>query len=92
MNPVNNLGSTSPVQKLVSNPIQRQTPADPPKNLRASDKLELSGVSHLLKALQSNDVRADKVASIRSQIEAGTYEDSHKLDAAVDRLLDEVLK
>ena len=39
-----------------------------------------------------NDVRTDKVESIKSQIEAGTYEDDHKLNVSVDRLLDDLTK
>lgn len=92
INNVNNLGPTSPVQKIVSNPIQKQVSADAPAQLPATDRLELSGVSHLLQNLKSNDVRAEKVASIKSQIEAGTYEDDKKLDVATDRLLDDLLK
>ncbi len=72
--------------------MQKQVPADAPPQLPVTDKLELSGVSHMLKALKANDVRMDKVAEIKSAIEAGTYEDDHKLDAAVDRLLDELMK
>lgn len=89
---VNNVNSTSPVQKIVANPIQKQIPADAPTQARASDRLELSGASHLLKTLKANDVRTDKVASIKSQIEAGTYEDDHKLNVAIDKLLDELNK
>ena len=93
MNPVNNVGSTSPLQKIVAKPVQKELPADAPRQLPASDKLDLSGVSHLMKALKSNgDVRTDKVADIKAQIEAGTYEDDKKLDAAVDKLLDELMK
>jgi len=92
INNVNNLGSTSPVQKLVSNPIQKQIPADAPAQLPATDKLELSGASHLLQALKTNDVRADKVASIKAQLANGTYEDDAKMNVAVDRLLDDLLK
>jgi anti-sigma28 factor (negative regulator of flagellin synthesis) len=87
---VNNVGSSSPVQKIVANPIQKQIPADAPA--RASDRLELSGASHLLKALKSNDVRTDKVQSVKSQIESGSYEDDHKLNVAIDRLLDDLNK
>ena len=36
------------------------------------------------------DVRADRVADIRAQIEAGVYETEEKLDIAVGRLLDEI--
>jgi anti-sigma28 factor (negative regulator of flagellin synthesis) len=90
---INKLGSSSPVQKLTSNPIQKSIGTDAPKQLPASDRLELSGVSHLLKALKSNDgVRTDKVAAIKAQIEKGSYEDDKKLDVAVDRLLDDLLK
>lgn len=34
--------------------------------------------------------RAEKLARIRSEIEAGTYESSEKLEAAVERLLSEI--
>ena len=89
MNPVQNTGGNSPIQKLASTPIQKQLPADASKP-RASDRVELSGMGHLLGALKTNDIRADKVASVKAQIEAGTYEDDKKLDAAVDRLLDDL--
>jgi len=89
---VNNIGSGSPVQKIVSNPIQKQIPADAPAQLRATDRLELSGASHLLQSLKSNDVRTEKVAAVKAQIQAGTYEDDHKLDTATNKLLDDLLK
>lgn len=94
MNPVNNAGGNLPIQKVVSQPIQRQIPASAPAAGQApsADKVELSGVSHLMRALKNNDIRADKVADIKARIEAGTYEDDKKLDAAVDRLLDDLTK
>ena len=92
MSSINSVGGGTPVQRVVANPIQKQVPADAPKQMPVTDKLELSGASHLLKALQKNDVRADKVADIKAQIASGTYEDDKKLDAAVDRLLDDLLK
>jgi flagellar biosynthesis anti-sigma factor FlgM len=92
MSGINGVGSNSPVQKIVSNPVQKSIPADAPKSMGATDKVELSGMSHLLKALKNNDVRTEKVAAIKAQIEAGTYEDDAKMDAAVDRMLDDLLK
>jgi anti-sigma28 factor (negative regulator of flagellin synthesis) len=90
---VNNVGSNSPVNKIVNNPVQKAIPTDAPKQLPAADRLELSGVSHLLKTLKANgDVRTDKVAEVKAALEAGTYEDDKKLDVAVDRLLDDLLK
>jgi anti-sigma28 factor (negative regulator of flagellin synthesis) len=92
MNPVNNASQTNPVQKILTRPISKQIPADAPAQIPAADKLELSGVSHLLSRLKTNDIRTDKVAAVKSQIEAGTYEDDAKLDTATDRLLDDLLK
>lgn len=90
---VNNVGGNSPVQKLTNSPVQKSIPTDAPKQLPATDRLELSGVSHLLKALKSNsDVRTDKVAEIKAAIADGSYEDDKKMDVAVDRLLDDLLK
>lgn len=92
MSSINGLGQSSPVNKIVQQPIQKQTPAEAPAQLPTVDKLELSGVSHLLKALKSNDVRMDKVAEIKKAIEDGSYETPDKLDIAADRLLDDLLK
>jgi anti-sigma28 factor (negative regulator of flagellin synthesis) len=93
MSQVNNISQSTPVQKIVTNPIQKQVPADAPSSMRATDKLELSGASHLLQALKANDVRTDKITGIRQQIQDGTYDpDGAKLDAAADNLLDELNK
>ena len=92
MNPVQNTGATSPLQKIYSNPIRRQLPTDGSTQMKASDRLELSGASHLLSILKDS-VSADKVANIKAQIEAGTYDaDGSKLDAATNKLLDELTK
>jgi len=92
MSSINGLGPNSPIQKIIQQPIQKQTPVDPPAQIPTADKLQLSGMSHLLAALKSNDVRIDKVADIRAQIEAATYETPEKLDGAADKLLDDLLK
>jgi len=91
INGVGNAAGGSPVYK-VGQPVQKQVPAGAANQLPVTDKVELSGMSHLLKALKANDVRADKVAAVKSAIEAGTYEDEQKMDVAVDRLLDELMK
>ena len=38
----------------------------------------------------SESIRTDLVNRVRNEIAAGTYETSDKLDAALDRLLDEI--
>jgi anti-sigma28 factor (negative regulator of flagellin synthesis) len=93
MSQINNIGSNSPISRVVASPIQKEVPAEAPKQLRATDKLELSGASHLLASLKTNDVRVDKVSEIRAQLDAGTYDaDGTKLDGAVSKLLDELSK
>jgi negative regulator of flagellin synthesis FlgM len=93
MNPVQGVGNQSPVQKIISNPIQKEIPAQQISPApRGPDKLELSGVSHLLKTLKTNDVRTEKVQQIRAQIANGTYETDEKLDAAADKLLDDLIR
>jgi flagellar biosynthesis anti-sigma factor FlgM len=90
MSQVNNVNVNAPIQKIVANPVQKSIPAGAAP-VRASDRLELSGASHLLASLKSGDVRTDKVADIRQQIQNGTYDaDGQKLDAAADKLLDEL--
>jgi negative regulator of flagellin synthesis FlgM len=93
MNPINNVSGNSPVQKLASaGAVQKQAPAEAASRPSPKDRVELSGMGHLLGALKNNDIRADKVADIKAQIAAGTYDDDQKLDAAVDRLLDDLTK
>lgn len=91
MSSINGIGPGSPVQKIVQQPIQKQIPANPPAQLPSVDKVELSSTAVHLDALKRNDIRADKVADIRAQIEAGTYETPDKLDAAIDKLLDDLV-
>ena len=92
MNPFNNVGGNNPIHQVNSQPIQKQVPTEAPVRQRASDRVELSGMGNILKALKSNDIRADKVSTIKAQIEAGTYESEDKIDAAVDRLMDDLSK
>jgi anti-sigma28 factor (negative regulator of flagellin synthesis) len=87
---IHGVGHNSPVQKVVTNPVQKSVPTNAPAQHPITDRLELSGVSHLLKTLQANDVRMEKVTSIKAQIEAGKYETEAKLNAAIDRLLDDL--
>ena len=92
MSSVNNIGSNSPVQKIVTPPVQKQVNTPAARQTSSADKVELSGVSHLLATLKKNDIRTDKVASVKAQIQAGTYEDDKKLDVATGRLLDDLQK
>lgn len=90
MSSINPVGNGWNIQNVTQQPILKSIP--PAALPKASDRLELSGHSHLLTALRSNEVRVDKVSVIKSQIEAGTYESEEKLDIAIDRMLDEMIR
>jgi flagellar biosynthesis anti-sigma factor FlgM len=92
MSTINSVTSSVPVQQVAAPTVQRETAAEPSAARSSSDRVELSGMSHLLAALKSNDIRTEKVAAIKAQIEAGTYEDDYKLDVASDRMLDDLMR
>jgi anti-sigma28 factor (negative regulator of flagellin synthesis) len=90
MNSVNGVGGTNPINQVTSQPVRKSVPTDAAPQDRASDRVELSGMSSLMASLKQNNIRTDKVADIKSQIASGTYEDDHKLSVAADRLLDDL--
>ncbi|MGE3639295.1 MAG: flagellar biosynthesis anti-sigma factor FlgM [Pirellulales bacterium] len=57
----------------------------------ASDSLSISSAAEAaLTASEAGGIRQDVVSRIKSEIAAGTYETSAKLDAALSRMLDEI--
>jgi negative regulator of flagellin synthesis FlgM len=58
---------------------------------RAVDQVDISAAAEAAsRAAETNGIRTDLVNHIRSQIAAGTYETPAKLDAALERLFDEM--
>ena len=90
MSGIQGVGNNQPVGPIINQSVLRQVQSRGTAGSSA-DRLELSGVGHLLQQLKNDGaVRADKVADVKARIEAGTYEDDQKLDTAIDRLLDEL--
>jgi flagellar biosynthesis anti-sigma factor FlgM len=59
---------------------------------RQADSVELSDHARYLDKLRHlPDVREDRVAEIRSAIARGSYDVGHRLDVAIDRLLDDIV-
>lgn len=78
-----------PINSPHRTPATQSVPANDP--LAAVDQLDISREAELASRLRDvPDVRADRVAALRAQIEAGTYETDAKLETAVNRLLDEI--
>lgn len=55
-----------------------------------ADEVQISDAARLAEAHGDADIRYDRVAEIRAQIASGTYETPEKLDAALERMLDEI--
>jgi anti-sigma28 factor (negative regulator of flagellin synthesis) len=88
---INGIGNNLPVQKIVTQPVQKQVPANPPVQVRLADRVELSGLNPLLATLKANNIRTELVTQIKQQIAAGNYDaDGKKLDVAIARLLDDL--
>ena len=62
-----------------------------PAQSRGVDQLDISPEAELISRIRElPSIRADRVAQIREQIEAGVYETPDKIDIAIERLLDEI--
>ncbi|HEX4413630.1 MAG TPA: flagellar biosynthesis anti-sigma factor FlgM [Lacipirellulaceae bacterium] len=56
----------------------------------STDRLEISQAAEAaMKATETGGIRHDLVNQIRSQIAAGTYDTPDKMNAAVERMLDQ---
>jgi len=55
------------------------------------DQVDISAEAQLIDQVHElPDIRTDRVADIRAQIDAGIYETDEKLDVALGRMLDEI--
>jgi negative regulator of flagellin synthesis FlgM len=78
-------GINAPHSVHRSQPSQ-QTPAS-----GGADCIEFSAAAEAAaKAAEAGNIRHDLVNSIRAQIAAGTYDTPAKLDAALERMFDEI--
>ncbi len=91
MSQITNIPSNPAVQRILDNPIQKQIA--PTGASAGADTVELSGATPTQQTQNATNFRADKVADIRAQIAAGTYDaDGAKFDAAVDKVLGQISK
>lgn len=76
------IGAPHTARPQQSQPAQYASPAD---------ELALSPEALLLDRVRDlPEIRTDRVQQIRAQLAAGAYETGDKLNAALDRLLDEI--
>ena len=71
--------------------VKETAPQQPSESIHGADQLEISAEAEMISRIRDvPDIRADRVADIRQQIEAGTYDTNDKLEVAVGRLFDEM--
>lgn len=92
MSSIHSVGSNLPLQSY-GNAVKStaSATASPSTSTDGTDSVEISGTNRYLDLLKTNAGRPDKVASVRSAIENGSYDaDGSKLDGALDGLLDDL--
>ncbi|MCC8189769.1 MAG: flagellar biosynthesis anti-sigma factor FlgM [Planctomycetes bacterium] len=82
VNGVSGMGGMQPARRLKNAYRMSEMPAP-------ADSVEITGDVMRLRGIEG--VRLDRVMAIKSQIDAGTYFTAGKLDAALDRALDDAL-
>jgi len=87
-------GITGPDNFEPIRPAGLQKPeATEPQQLTSGqdDRVEISDLGRLVgKVAELPEVRAEKIATVRASIAAGTYVTPAKVDAAIERLLQEL--
>ena len=77
-------------QPIGSPHVSRVSSNQRPPSAPLADEVQISDAARLAEQTQgASDIRYDRVASIRAEIAAGTYETPEKLELALERLLDQ---
>lgn len=88
------INGTSLVHSAQSLRAPHRAPAASPPGASSSfgvDELDISSEADFVSQVHDlPDIRADRVAQIRAQIQAGVYETPDKISKALDSLLDEI--
>ena len=89
VNGIGSVSSSSPIHR--AQPAQHVSKAAQTQPISTVDQVEISPAGRLLdQAAQTSGLRAERLEQIRSAIDAGTYDTDEKLEAALERLLDEI--
>lgn len=73
------------------------TPGDPgrvesPRREREADSVSLSSAARSASKADTPEVRSELTARVRAELDNGTYVTQDKLDAAVETLIDRILR
>ncbi len=86
--PINPAAAPKPVEP--ANPVSDAKPTTEPAQIR--DTVEISTIAKLAAKVQEiPDVRTDLVQKVKAEIAAGKYETPEKIEAAIDKLMEELM-
>lgn len=89
VNGIGSVHSSYPIQR--SQPTPDVSKAAETTPISTADQVEISSAGRLLdQAVQTSGLRAERLEQIKAAIDAGTYDTDEKLEAALERLLDEI--
>ena len=84
-------GGSSPV-----NPVRAPTEVksgEPASALAPKDEVEISSVGKMLDDIsRTPGIREERIAQLKAEIEAGTYDTPEKMELALSRMLDQVAR
>lgn len=82
-------GGSSPVNPL-RGPSEVK-PEEPASALAPQDEVQISSVGKMLDDIsRTPGIREERIAQIKAEIEAGTYDTPEKLELALSRMLDQI--
>jgi len=88
---IDGIGPSVP-PKAIEPTAQVGNVAPKPEAAKAADVVEISDIAKLAAKVQElPEVRADLVERVRGEIADGTYDTPERVDAAVERLMDDLL-
>lgn len=84
---ISNIPSAGETQAIRN--VQAPPPAAPGQAVSSPDRVEISNQAQALaRATREASARIARQAEVRDEIEQGTYDNDHRIDATVERLLD----
>ena len=85
-------GGLPPDRFQISQPPERRSASQRQHSGDGADRVDLSASARrIADEAGTMEIRLDKVMAVRDAIAQGTYETPEKIEAAVDRMLDDVL-
>jgi negative regulator of flagellin synthesis FlgM len=89
---IHGIGNLQGAQQIRPTQGIEQTTATQQTQLHEADQVDISPEADMISRVHElPEMRADRIAEIRAELAAGTYETEEKLDMAIGRLLDELV-